>query len=308
MLGITFRQLQVFVETVEAGSFRLCAERLGMAQVSVSDHIRALEKQLGRPLFTRRRGAPAGLNDDGRRAYERSIALLAQANAFLDEFLPVRPGGARRKLVLGAPGYVSFRLSHALADFGLSHPELQLEVEVYDHESLLEGLPQGRVDVGLFLTLEDMAPPGSVLLWREPLALYIGALHPLANRASVDPADLREHPFIYLPERHQLRGLMDSALSRIGVSGSPVALQTENAVLARRSVIQGHGFGCFFENMVPADIRDGDLQRLPLAVGIPPLEVRMLVRPARRGDRAVQQLTAFLALWEDSQGRASNAQ
>ncbi len=305
MVGITFRQLQVFVETAEAGSFRLSAERLGVTQVSVSDHIRALERQLGRPLFVRRRGAPAALTEDGRRAHERAAALLTQANAFVDEFRPAQ--GRRRKLVLGAPGYISFRLSHALADFGLAHPELQLEIEAYDHESPLEGMPQGQVDIGLFLTLEDAAPQGSTLLWREPLGLYVGAQHPLANRVRVEPEELRAYPFIYLPERSQLRGLIDSALARVGVSGSPVALQTENAFLARRSVMQGHGFGCFFANSMDADIRRGDARLLPLAVPAPVLEVRILVRQARRGDRAVQQLTDFLTRLEEPPWREENA-
>ena len=37
MLGITFRQLQVFVEAVDVGSFRACAERLGVTQVTGGD-------------------------------------------------------------------------------------------------------------------------------------------------------------------------------------------------------------------------------------------------------------------------------
>ena len=208
--------------------------------------------------------------------------------------------------MLGAPGYISYRLSHALADFGLAHPELQLEIEAYDHESLLEGLPQGRVDIGVFLTLEDSAPPGSTLLWREPLGLYVGAQHPLANRVSIEPEELRAYPFIYLPERSQLRGLIDSALARVGVSGSPVALQTENSFLARRSVVHGHGFGCFFANTMDVDIRSGEVRLLPLAVAAPVLEVRILVRQARRGDRAVQQLTDFLSRLEEPPWREPN--
>ena len=77
MLGITFRQLQVFVEAVDVGSFRACAERLGITQVSISDHIRSLERQVGRPLFERRRGATASLTEDGRVAYRHAVALLA---------------------------------------------------------------------------------------------------------------------------------------------------------------------------------------------------------------------------------------
>jgi len=139
MLGITFRQLQVFVEAVDVGSFRACAERLGVTQVSISDHIRSLERQVGRSLFERRRGATANLTEDGRVAYRHAVALLAEIDRFVDAFssahgerLAHRSSGPRRRLIIAAPNYVSFRLAQVFAEFGSRHAQWQVEIEPTD--------------------------------------------------------------------------------------------------------------------------------------------------------------------------------
>ena len=55
---ITFRQLEILSAVVEHGNFRRCAEALGISQVSVSEHMKSLEVQLGVELFLRSRGGP----------------------------------------------------------------------------------------------------------------------------------------------------------------------------------------------------------------------------------------------------------
>src|SRR5579872_5680906 len=48
-----FQQLQIFVRTVETGSFSKVAREFGLTQPSVSRIVAALEERLGVKLFTR---------------------------------------------------------------------------------------------------------------------------------------------------------------------------------------------------------------------------------------------------------------
>jgi DNA-binding transcriptional LysR family regulator len=290
VLGITFRQLRVFVETVDVGSFRACAERLGITQVSVSEHIRSLERQIGRPLFERRRGTKASLTEDGRRAYGHAVALLEQIDSFIEAFSSTSERQPRRRLVIAAPNYVSFRLAQVLAEFGLTHPQWQVEIEPTDREAATETIAHGKADLGFILALEAAAPPGSTLIWREKLGLYAGRDHPLAGRAQVSPAELSAYPFIYLPKKYALRGVIQAALANSGIAGNPIALQTDNPVLARRTLMQGKAIGCLFKHTVRDNVEKGDLIELPLAAPAPAVEVRLVASRSALAQRAAREL------------------
>jgi DNA-binding transcriptional LysR family regulator len=290
VLGITFRQLRVFVEAVDLGSFRACAERLGVTQVSVSEHIQSLERQIGRPLFERRRGTTASLTEDGRRAYSHAVALLDQIESFAEAFSSTRGERPRRRLVIAAPNYVSFRLSQVLAEFGLTHPQWQVEIEPTDRESAAETIALGKADLGFILTLEAAAPPGSTLIWREKLGLYAGRGHPLAGRVQVSPAELSAYPFIYLPKKYALRGVIQAALAKSGIAGNPIAVQTDNPVLARRTLMQGKAIGCLFSHTVRDNVEKGDLIELPLGAAAPTVEVRLVASKGALAQRAAREL------------------
>ena len=293
MLGITFRQLQVFVEAVDVGSFRACAERLGITQVSISDHIRSLERQVGRSLFERRRGATANLTEDGRVAYRHAVALLAEIDSFVDAFSSAHEERPRRRLIIAAPNYVSFRLAQVFAEFGSRHPQWQVEIEPSDQESATETIARGKADLGFILAPAGAAAPGSALIWRERLGLYAGRDHPLGGRRRLSPAELSTYPFIYLPKKYPLRAVIEAALAKSGIAGNPIALQTDNPVLARRTLMQGKAIGCLFAHTVSADVEKGDLIELPVTSEALAVEVRLVTSQgtlARRAARALIEL------------------
>ena len=75
MINISPRQLQVFVETVAAGSLRAAAERLHLTQPAASMALMEMERQLDGPLFDRVRGR-LRLNARGRELLPLARELL----------------------------------------------------------------------------------------------------------------------------------------------------------------------------------------------------------------------------------------
>jgi Bacterial regulatory helix-turn-helix protein, lysR family len=51
MFPSTFRRLEVFIAVVEAGGFIAGAKRLGISHPSISNHVKALERQVGCKLM-----------------------------------------------------------------------------------------------------------------------------------------------------------------------------------------------------------------------------------------------------------------
>jgi len=292
MTGITFRQLEVFVDAVEAGSFRACAERLAISQMAVSEHVRALEKQLGYPLLDRRRGAVSTPTQDGRQAYRRAKQILAD----IDELRsgPRSSAEPRPRLRIAAHGYISEILSGRLAQFGAAHRDVALEIERRSFEGVLSGLTDGEIDVGFFLSLGPVAELHSVMGWREELGLFVGRAHPLAGRMQVAPEDLKAFPFVQLPAKSHLRLQVDAALAPLGARDWTSALVSDDLPTIVQHLSGGSSFACLFARGADQLVSEGKLEPLQLSVPLPSLEVRYAAPPFRRQSPLVADLIACL--------------
>ena len=102
------RQLRYFIAIVEARSFSRAAEQLHVAQPALSQHVLAMEAELGVALLYR--GARGVVpTEEGLRLLDRAQAIQAQLAALHDHVRgrEARPSGEVR---FGMPGTVSEQL------------------------------------------------------------------------------------------------------------------------------------------------------------------------------------------------------
>src|SRR5256714_6062885 len=87
-------QFRYFVTVVREGTFTRAAERLYIAQPSLSEQIRKLETELGSPLFQRlgRRLALTTVGEAFRPHAEKVLFELEQARARVEEVRGLRRG------------------------------------------------------------------------------------------------------------------------------------------------------------------------------------------------------------------------
>src|SRR3546814_14891525 len=90
---------RTFVEIVSTGSFIKAADRLHVAQTTVSARVRLLEQQLGRPLFVRNK-AGATLTPAGEQ-FSRFAPAFLQLRQRAQQPRP-RPEGPRAGLTAGS--------------------------------------------------------------------------------------------------------------------------------------------------------------------------------------------------------------
>ncbi|MFF3316631.1 LysR family transcriptional regulator [Streptomyces sp. NPDC003035] len=226
------RDLRYFVAVAEELHFTRAAEKLYVSQPALSKQIRALERQLGAPLFDRdRRGV---------RLTPVGTALLPHARAVLAAW--EEAGGAVRRaraaeqatLVVGmstSPGRGGL-LPAIRSRFTEAHPEIRLKLRQVGWEDPTAGLADGTSDVAfVWLPLADAERYRWVVVATEPRLVALPETHPLAGRESIDFAELLEEPFLALPATSPaLRDFwlaVDSRAGRPPVVGGEIASTDE---------------------------------------------------------------------------------
>ena len=79
MERLNLRQLEIFSAVVDAGSFTAAAEKLYLAQSTVSDNVRALEELLHLKLFHRESKRRLTLTLEGKRVYRYAQDILSSS-------------------------------------------------------------------------------------------------------------------------------------------------------------------------------------------------------------------------------------
>jgi len=144
--------LKTFVAVAETLSFTRAAERLGLSQPTVSQHVRRLEEAAGRILVSRdTRDVRLTDNGDAMVGFARSIlAALDEAGAYFT-------GSAMRgRLRFGAADDLALtQLPQILRDFRQLYPQINLELTVNQSPVLTRRLAAGQLDLVLV-----KQPPG----------------------------------------------------------------------------------------------------------------------------------------------------
>ncbi|WGR93123.1 LysR family transcriptional regulator [Bradyrhizobium sp. ISRA435] len=160
---------RTFVEIVSTGSFIKAAERLNVAQTTVSARIRLLEQQLGRPLFVRNK-AGADLTPAGQQ-FLRFAPNFVQLWQRAKQQVAV-PEGHSAVLTIGSEVSLWQPL---LVDWvrmmRRSHPDIALRVHVDVPQDLTSHVAAGLVDIAIMYAPHHRPGIGVDLLMEEELVL-----------------------------------------------------------------------------------------------------------------------------------------
>jgi len=117
------KQLKTFQVAARRGSFRAAAAELCLTASAVSHQIRALEEQLGVPLFERH---PLALTAAGAHYLEHLDGLFARLESVTQQ---LRQRFARSVVRLKVPAFfASELLLPRLSDFSAAHPDTDLQI------------------------------------------------------------------------------------------------------------------------------------------------------------------------------------
>jgi LysR family transcriptional activator of glutamate synthase operon len=237
---VELRQLVYFEAVVRSGGFTRAAESLRIAQPAVSAQIRRLEAELGTPLLTRttRRLSLTAAGE----------LFLLRARRILDELDAARGDLAdlaavlRGHVALAATEILgSIDLPAALAAFHSRYPGVTLRLRTDLITELLTALDTGEVDLVVGPIHANLGSRyASQVLVDEQLVMITPLGHPIAGHIPVSLAQLRDDPFVCLPNGSGLRTILTTATAAAGFEAR-VQFETGSPTSIRELVAAGLG-------------------------------------------------------------------
>lgn len=123
---IPLSAIRVFEAAARLKSFTRAAEELGITQAAVSWQVKALEKRLGQPLFTRLPREVA-LTASGERLARPASEAMGLLRAALTDLTETEDGVLS---ITALPSFASQWLAPRLGDFQLAHPKIAVRLEI----------------------------------------------------------------------------------------------------------------------------------------------------------------------------------
>lgn len=213
------KNLWAFIQVVEAGNLTLAANKIGLAQPSLTKRLKSLEYEFGGQLFQR---LPHGMEptDLGRTLYAHAKRIQRQ---YLQakEAVDARKTGQIETIRIGAGPFVrSYFIRPLYQKLREKFPDLKLDFRVDVHMRNLPILMNGELDV-VFGALADN--PNEEELFTFPVTTVdLGALvhknHQLGQKKPDSIAQLLDYPWVIYSEDPLTARMVETFFVRHGLT------------------------------------------------------------------------------------------
>jgi LysR family nitrogen assimilation transcriptional regulator len=260
---VNVRQLQYFLQIAELRSFTRAANVLHIAQPALSRQIRALEEELGTPLFHRfERGVT--LTEAGLLLRERAAIILRDLERLRDD-IAAHGAEPRGEVSLGMPPSMREMVTVPLAaEVRARHPQVVMHLFEGISVFLNEQVRLGKIDCAVVSDLEPLTQVESEPLLSEQLYLLAPPSAGLRTDQPVTLEAVSKQALILTSRPNSLRLIVENALAaaqlplRIAIDGNSTAAMVD---------LVAQGVGCSVLPYCAADsgLRHGRLSAAPIA-------------------------------------------
>ena len=256
-------QLRTLRTVAETSNFTRAAERLGLTQSAVSQQVKALEAELGEPLFVRvKRGVI--LSAAGTLALQYAARILDESDALKERLSgPGQPLSGRVRVAAATQAFV-YLFAGLFESFLKAYPSLELSFHTTaSTEQTLADILGGDADIG-FAGLPVYSPALQVVeVFEDELFLVVGRGHRLAGRRAATAADLQPERFILFERGNSIRRSTDQFFQQLALVPA-LALETNDTYFVKVMVERGLGVSLLPPWATREEVSDGRLVRLPV--------------------------------------------
>jgi DNA-binding transcriptional LysR family regulator len=254
-------QLRSFRVVAETLNFTRAAERLNLTQAAVSHQIKALETELGEPLFIRaKRGVR--LSPAGKVALEYVERILDEAEAMRERISGRERALAGRVRAAAATQAFAHLFAPLFESFMRAHPSVELTFRTtVSTDQTVEDILSGAADVG-FASMPVYSPALEVTeLFDDELVLVVSRSHGLAGRAAATAEEIERERLIVFERGASIRRTTEDFLKRAGIAPA-FALESNDTVFVKLMIERGVGVSLLPAWAVRDETEQGRLARL----------------------------------------------
>ncbi|ANT63531.1 hypothetical protein AYJ57_23970 (plasmid) [Salipiger sp. CCB-MM3] len=239
--GMNYRQCEIFVTALEAGSVTAAAERLDLSQPAVSKSLKLLETELGVRLFLR--GAKGLQPTDEGRSFYLEAARLTESFGHLESFAQslVRLEHARLEISC-IPALSTAWLPETMCDFLHEYPDLSLSFRSRSSPETVQLVARGELDIGVSQARSEDKMVEKTRLFDLQSVCILPRGHRLCAEKHIRLDHLHEERLLSLSAADEIRKKFEAAMLMAGYSIRSQVDVAHGAMLCRMAA-DGHGIG-----------------------------------------------------------------
>ena len=292
--GIQLMQVEGFLEVARRGNVSRAAEALFITQPTLTARLKALERDLGTPLFLR---TPHGMRlTDAGRAWipyaERALRALVDGR---DALAQVMTASAGHLMIAAAPAVSTYVLPELLERFVAAHPRVEVSVRTGHSEDVVELVLRDEVQIGLGRTIRhpdlELRP-----FHTEDMVLVTAPEHAFTKRPSVTMAEVAGQKLIMFDRTSSYYEIAQGAFLSSGVSLRGL-MELDSIEAAKKMVERGLGVALLPGSAVAREVEGGTLCVVKMK-DAPPMQNTIVVFRRRDAGKPEGIVAAFLELLE----------
>lgn len=258
---MTLKQLEVFLAVADSHSFSRGGEAVSLAQSTASQHVRALEEELGTRLFDRN-VSQVSLTEAGRIFYDHARRICRacdKAKTALRRF----QGLDEAILHVGASTTpASCMIPDMLGRFSSDYPGIRVELAQGDSRAMVRSVVDGDVELAVTGGRFDEEQVQYEQMGGERILLVGTAA--MRTAKLTDAASLKKLPLIVREPGSGTRQAVDAALFKAGVPHGELKIvaQLGSSEAVRRAVLGGAGVAFISALAVARELEDGRLKEI----------------------------------------------
>lgn len=214
-MQLQFRDLEIFITVCEEKSFTKAAEKLYIAQPSISKTVQKIEREFCSVLINRA-NKNISLTETGEIVYKRSKEILFLLENMQNEINDLS-NTVTGELKIGIPQIIGTVFYPKIAKrFSERFPHVKLNIKEEGGLIVEKLVDNGTLDIGLVVYPPSIKTLNTELIYKDKFVLCVHPDHPIANLKEVSLNSLKNENFIMFAKTFALHNVVLQACKEEG--------------------------------------------------------------------------------------------